>query len=135
MTGIYGLGAVSVARGQVRRRTEGEFTLPDVDGGERAESAGAAGAVEMPGLLMMQEAEAEPVADRDARRHGKAMLDALSRLQRALLGGEGPAALESLANLVRATPAPADPRLAAVQRAVLVRAAVELQRARMGLGQ
>lgn len=133
MTAIYGLGATNAARGPVRSRLGPAFRMPDASSGEAeaAASSGAASAVEMPSLLAMQEAYGEPVQDREARRHGKAMLDALARLQRALLGGEGPDALQSLANLVRATPEPSDPRLAAVQRAVLVRAAVELQRARM----
>ena len=131
MTPIYGLGATAAARAPTRARSSALFHLPDAATPAEAEAAGTASAVGLPSLLTLQETYAEPVADREARRHGKAMLDALTRLQRALLGGEGPDALQSLANLVRATPEPADPRLAAVQRAVLVRAAVELQRARM----
>lgn len=131
MTAIYGLGATGAARAPVRARSTTAFRLPDAASPDSAEAASSASQVGMPSLLSAQEAYGEPVGDREARRHGRAMLDALSRLQRALLGGEGPDALQSLANLVRATPEPADPRLAAVQRAVLVRAAVELQRARM----
>jgi hypothetical protein len=86
------------------------------------------GAVGMPSLLSLQEAEVETVQDREARRHSRAMLDMLATLQRGWLGEGGADALESLARLVRAAPPPRDPVLASVQRAVLVRAAVELAR-------
>ncbi len=131
MTMITGLGTVTGARVAQRRRLGPAFHALGAEAAEAAEAAAAPAAVEFPSLLAMQEASSEPAKDRDARRHGKAMLDALARLQRALLGGGGVDALESLANLVRATPQPDDPGLAAVQRAVLVRAAVELQRARL----
>ena len=135
MLAITGLSSVGVARGPLRPRSGASFSMPDAAGAEAAEATSAAAPIEMPALLAMQEAYGEPVQDREARRHGKAMLDALTKLQRALLGGEGPDGLQSLANLLRATPEASDPRLAAVQRAVLVRAAVELQRSRMQLAE
>ncbi len=96
----------------------------------RSEAAGGVLAVSMPSLLALQEEDADAVADREARRHGQAMLAALAALQRGLLGGAGSGALEQAAALARAAPAPADPRLAAVQRAILVRVAVEAARAK-----
>ena len=84
----------------------------------------------MPSLLAMQEAETGAVQDREARRHGDSMLEALAALQRSLLGGAEAGGLETMASLARAVPAAADPRLAGVQRALLVRVAVELARRR-----
>jgi hypothetical protein len=95
-----------------------------------AEAPAVFGTVGMPSLLSLQETELETVQDREARRHSRAMLDTLTLLQQALLGGQGVDALETLARLVRAAPPPSDPALAAVQQAVLVRAAVELARSR-----
>ena len=98
-------------------------------------SSGAAagvGAVGLPGLLAAQEAGQEAGWDREARRHGEAVLEGLAEVQLDLLRGGGAGALEALAALVRRGPVAADPRLAAVQRALLVRAAVELARGKAG---
>ncbi len=82
-------------------------------------------------MLALQEAEAEAARDRNARRHGKALLDALAELQRALLAEsddqEGPA-LHRLAALLEAPPDAANPALAGVLRALALRARVELAR-------
>ncbi len=83
------------------------------------------------GLLALQEAEADAVQDRAARRHAGAMLDDLSSMQRALLGGDPDgtrAALSRLADAARRGPAAADPRLGAVVRAIAVRAEIEAAR-------
>lgn len=129
---IAGMGQANAIRTAPRARpgTHGSmgFTVPEE---LRAESTVGSMAVGVPSFLALQESEAETVRDREARRHGHSMLDALSRLQRALLGGAGADALEQLARLVRTAPEPLDPRLAAVQRAVLVRVAVELARGRV----
>ena len=125
MTIISGLGSTTTIRtGQPRPAAAG-FAVPS--SASTAVSATVQVAA-MPGLLAMQEAGQGTVRDRDARRHGAAMLAALAELQRALLGGDDGAALERLASLVRNAPPPADPALLMVQRAVLVRAAVELAR-------
>ena len=81
------------------------------------------------GLLLLQEAEAAPVRDRRARQHGRAMLDALARLQLSLLG-EDPdvAGLERLAALVEHCPQAADPGLRDVLGGVALRARIELAR-------
>jgi len=103
------------------------FTLP----GEVAPGVQATTSVTLPSLLAMQEAGQDAVRDREAREHGEAVLHGLAALQRAVLDGGNPATLTRLAALVRRAPAPADPRLLAVQRALLVRVAVELARTRV----
>ncbi len=131
MTAISGFGPLGPIRPLPRVRTAGSiFMVPEDARPEGAEAPAVFAAVGMPSLLSLQEAEVETVQDREARRHGHAMLDALAMLQRALLGGQEALGLEGLARLVRAAPPPTDPALAAVQRAVLVRAAVELARQR-----
>ena len=90
---------------------------------------GAAAPAALLGLLAVQESEGEAVRDRDARRRGKQMLDELTRLQRALLGGRlDPENLRALAALAADPGIAADPLLAAAVRAVSVRARVELAR-------
>jgi hypothetical protein len=80
-------------------------------------------------MLALQEVGGEAPEDREARRHGHDLLDALAALQRAALtGGDGAAALERLADLAAAVPAAADGRLAAIVSAIVVRAKVELAR-------
>ncbi len=79
-------------------------------------------------LLALQEAEADAVQDRAARRHGSSMLHELSAMQRALLQGNPvvtSAALARLADAARHGPAAIDPRLAAVMQAIAMRAAIE----------
>lgn len=127
IAGIAGLGAVGVPRAAPRRAGVGGFSVPE----EAAAAPGVAG-VAMQSLLGLQEAGQDAVRDREARRHGGAILAALAALQRALLGGADAGALASLAALVERVPLPADPRLAEVQHALLVRAAVELARAQAG---
>lgn len=83
------------------------------------------------GLLALQEAEADAAQDRAARRHAGSMLEELSSMQRALLGGDPDgtaAALARLADAAQRGPAAADPRLGAVVRAIALRAAIEAAR-------
>ncbi len=83
----------------------------------------------MDGLLLLQQVEDGPTRDRQARRHGRALLEGLGALQRALLGGEDdPAALDRLAALVAHCPDAADPALRGTLAAVALRARVELAR-------
>lgn len=129
ITGEFGIGRAGPAyapRGVVRVPPPSAFRLP----GEAAPGIQAATPVTLPSLLAMQEAGQDAVRDREAREHGEALLHGLAALQRALLGGGDPGTLTRLAALVRRAPAPADPRLLAVQRALLVRVAVELARTR-----
>ncbi len=66
--------------------------------------------------------------NRDAYRHGRAMLGALRALQAALLGGGTEAARATLAALAGNATAADDPQLAASLHDIAVRAAVELAR-------
>ena len=128
-----GMGAAGAVRGPVRVRGGSGFRVPEgadmrAEGAESGGEAGAVAGVAMPSLLAMQEAESGAVQDREARRHGEAVLESLTELQRALLTGASGGELARLAGLARAMPAATDPRLAAVQRALLVRVAVEQAR-------
>jgi hypothetical protein len=67
-------------------------------------------------------------ADRQARRHGRAMLRALGALQMAMLGAEGDGAERQLAALAAEMPAADDPVLRLILREIGVRAAVALAR-------
>ncbi len=129
MAGIYGVQGVSVPRITVARRAgPGGFKVET----DAAAGPGAALAVAMPSLLGLQEAQQDAVSDREARRHADEMLDLLKELQRSLLGAAiDPAKLGRMAQLARHAPPPADPRLLAVQRALLVRVAVEQARTRI----
>jgi hypothetical protein len=82
-------------------------------------------------LLALQEAEADDVQDRAARRHAGSMLAELASIQRALLQADAAgmaAALSRLDGLRRDGVLANDPRLAAVVRAIAMRAAIEAAR-------
>ncbi len=110
------------------------FRLPDAAGNSAAQSpAGAAAARSLDALLALQEAGAavdDPaLRDRDARRHGSEVLDALAELQRALLGGGGERdALGQLSALLSRMPHADDPQLAALLGSVGLRVRIELAR-------
>jgi len=77
----------------------------------------------------VQEAESGIVRDWAARQRARRMVDALARLQRAMLGGPAdPAASQELADLAMGSLDAADPALRATLGAVAVRARVELAR-------
>jgi class II flagellar assembly regulator FliX len=125
VTGVYRAPPAG-ARPVRGNRVGGGFNLPEAHA-EGMEAASGAATVSMPSLLAMQEAESGALQDRDAKRHGSAMIDELAELQRALLGDEGPR-LERLAQLAGRPVAAADPRLAGVLRAIQLRAGIELAR-------
>lgn len=109
-----------------------------------AETAGAVGAASatspargLDALLALQEtataAQDPATRDREARRHGRDLLEELAALQKALLSGEdgagaGSRALGRLVALLRSMPAAADPGLDGVLRSVGLRARLELAR-------
>lgn len=70
----------------------------------------------------------DEVRDRQARRHGKAMLEALAGLQLGMLDGNPTPILAQLAELAKAAPEAADPVLRLILREINIRAAVELAR-------
>lgn len=127
---VKGVGPVAVPAGTARAGMgRGGFT---VSAGAAPGVAMASGVAALDGLLLLQEVEDAPERDRRARKHGRAMLDALSRLQLGLLDGEcGAGALASLSALAEHCPEAADPGLRDLLRAVALRARVEL--ARQGL--
>ena len=110
------------------------FRLPNEAGSSAMQStAGAAAARGLDALLALQEAGAavdDPVLrDREARRHGRKVLDALAALQKALLGGGGERdALGHLSALLGGMPQATDPQLAALLGSVGLRARIELAR-------
>lgn len=126
--GIVGGAGVARLRGGTGPGRASGFAVRE-DGVAGGVSGGSA--VGLSSLLGVQEAGQDAARDQDAREHGESLLEGLAALQRVLLGGGGTEALERLAALVRRAPAAADPRLAAVQREVMVRAAVELARRRV----
>lgn len=128
----YAVSAAGAARNR-RAASSGWFQLPDAADQPVAAAGGPAASapVGLDTLLSMQEADADAVQDRAAKRHAGSMLAEMSALQRALLQGDGAVlstTLDRLAGLARHAPASADPRLAAVVRAIALRAAVEAAR-------
>lgn len=117
---------------QARSRRTGGFTgflVPENGDAVPTGPIAASASVGLHGLLALQEAEAGTVQDRAARRHAESLLDTLGLLQRGLLGGGTvTVALDRLATMAQAGPAACDPRLAAVVRAVTLRAAIEAAR-------
>lgn len=114
-------------------RTTGGFALqePAASRAEDVASVVVAAPATLGGMLTLQEIEDEPPRDRAARRHGQAILGALSALQRALLTTWlDSGALERLARLLESAPEPDDPRLRSLLGAVLLRANVELAKQR-----
>jgi len=95
----------------------------------RAEGMSMSAPVALESLLALQQVDEPTERDHAARRHGTALLVALGRLQRALLEDGGQAgALEQIRALAEATPAAADPGLAAAVDMVVLRARIELAR-------
>jgi hypothetical protein len=85
------------------------------------------------GMPMTYDAASDAVsADKEARRHGRALLRALGAIQLALLGSgqadEGGEAHAQLARLAATAPQADDPVLRLILREIGVRAAVELAR-------
>ena len=124
--GMIAMRPQTAFRPMTRRAGISAFSVP-ATGTQGPAAAPIAG---LSDLLALQEAGQAAVRDREARRHGAATLKALASMQRALLGGEANDVLETLSSLSRNAPEASDPRLAAVQRALQVRVAVELARGR-----
>jgi hypothetical protein len=123
------VGKVGRASAITSRRvtSRGGFAVPEP--GQDATLVQLATPVSAASLLSLQEVEDDPVQrDRMARAGGEAALDALRDLQLALLmDQDDPEACARLAALATLKPA-SDPKLAAIVRAIAVRAAVELAR-------
>jgi protein-disulfide isomerase-like protein with CxxC motif len=134
MTGIEAVRGSRVARADPRTatRTSAAFAVPESGAAPSNGVTEAAPAAALASMLALQEAGGEAREDREARRHGHDLLDALAALQRAVLTGcDDAAALERLADLAATVPLAADTRLAAMVSAIVVRAKVELARRRL----
>ncbi len=124
-------GPAVPSAGSRRVPASGGFSVaPSETASLAAPAAAAVGSLD--GMLLLQQVEDGPTRDRQARRHGRAMLDGLAALQRALLDGElDPAMLERLAALAEHCPEASDPALRATLAAVSLRVQVELARRAM----
>jgi hypothetical protein len=95
----------------------------------RSTGAAAAAAVSLESMLALQQVEGASERDRAAHRRGHALLAALGRLQRVLLGDGNPASvLHEIAALSKDVPVAADPGLAAAVDHAVLRARIELAR-------
>ncbi len=94
--------------------------------------SGAAGAISSAMMLTLQESGSREQADEEARRHGWALLEELTGLQRALLDGSDSGSLERLEALSRIGPEDVDPALAGVVSSIRLRARIELARRKQG---
>ena len=132
------LAPVSTSGARRARRRNGDFTLPEgaQDQEEAAQAvpqpAGLTGAACLLAAASMAGSTADSAAQADSQAagHGRALLGALAGLQLAAVSGGGGAQVrQTLADLARALPQAADPRLDEVLRAIAQRAAIELARA------
>lgn len=131
MAGIDAVGPSGAARAPRTTRGRGgeRFTLASPDPADAGQAAATVRPAEPLGMLALQEIGDEPVQDRAARRHGRALVAALGQLQLGLLdGADDPAVLQRLADLAASVPPAATPGLAEVLQAVVLRARVELAR-------
>lgn len=107
------------------------FPPPAETAPEAARSAapGVAAPVALESLLALQQVDGVPERDRAAHRRGQALLVALGRLQRVLLGDGDPASvLHEISELSKDVPVADDPGLAAAVDHVVLRARIELAR-------
>lgn len=118
--------APAAAAPRRRVRLGGGFDVPEGD--DVPAPAAAAPAHALSGLLAMQEAAATRTGDRAAQNHAETVMQELGSLQLEMLRGQAAGAASRLAGLARATPHAFDPGLAAVLRAVRLRAEVEAAR-------
>ena len=135
MTAIEGVGPPTVSRigSRPSTRVGTGFAVPAQSAAAGQTSAAAeAGEVSLASMLALQEFGGDAATDREARRRGEDMLSALIELQRALLGGVGTGeTMQRLADLAASVPRAADPHLAAMVSAIILRVKVELARRRV----
>jgi hypothetical protein len=128
---------IDLPSGARRPTAASGFSVPEFEVARPAQSTEASGALgDVGALLALQEDAggtnpARQAADREARRHGRDLLRALSDLQRALLGAGGLAdSLERLDTLLQGCPNASDPELGQAIRAIRLRAELERYRLR-----
>ena len=119
----------TIQRAPARRRPGG-FAVSE-EGIAEARVAAPDGVGSLAALIALQSG-GEPIEDREARHYGRALLEHLDALHRALLGEGGqPDLLEALSAAASNAPGPArDPGLADAVAAIRLRAMVELARYR-----
>ncbi len=125
---IKGVANLAAAAAATSRAGVGAgFALPA--GAEAVAAKPAAAAAGLDTLLALQEWDGGAARDRQARKHGRAMLAALARLQLGLLGDDPDgAALAELAALAEHCPEAADPALRDALADVGLRARIEVAR-------
>jgi hypothetical protein len=126
--GAAGFGALLDAAG-AGDTGPGHEASETQEAGALQQAAAAALAAPIGAMLGYDSAMQAVAADRQARRHGRAMLRALGALQLTMLGAEGDSAGQQLAALAADMPAADDPVLRLILREIGVRAAVALARA------
>lgn len=125
---VVGVSRSSMTKvASARRGTESGPFAVKTEQAAHTDATVATGSVSATSLLALQESESGLHQDREARRHGEAVIDELTELQRALLGADGPD-LDRLTALVARPISASDPALAGVLRAVRLRAGIELAR-------
>ncbi|HTW68274.1 MAG TPA: flagellar assembly protein FliX [Acetobacteraceae bacterium] len=139
MTAIDRVGAQPPSRPAMRPAgTAGGVAFPSptesAPDAARSTAAAVSAPVALESLLALQQVDGAPERDRAAHRRGLAMLAALGRLQRVLLGDGDPAlVLDEINELSKDVPVAGDPGLAAAVDHVVLRARIELVRRRATL--
>jgi len=133
VSGVAGGAAIGAGPGNAKAAPGSGFDVSDLSDGGAAARIGPMPALPpagLAGMLALQEAEADMVGDRNARRHGLAVLEALRALQHGLLDASGDAGQQvaALLRLADATNVVADAGLADVLAAIRLRAKIELLR-------
>ena len=130
MVSVGRVGGPAVPGG-ASRRVGGSSGFAVAPGGADATAGPSAttAAAPLDGMLLLQQVEDGPTRDRQARRHGRAMLDGLAELQCALLDGTlDPRTVERLAALAQHCPEASEPGLRAALAGISLRVQVELAR-------
>ena len=133
MVSVGRVGSPAVPGGGARRVGGGAGFSVSTQAAAGSTGPAATAAASLDGMLLLQQqVEDGPTRDRQARKHGRAMLDGLSALQRELLDGDvDPGTVERLAALTEHCPEAADPGLRATLASVSLRVQVELARRSM----
>jgi hypothetical protein len=129
VNGVTAAGAANRPKRTATRLGPG-FSVESEDSAPPVQANPPVQGVALSGMLALQETETETVQDKTARRHGIALLETLSQLQKTLLSPQGNAEteIETLALLVNELPQAANPGLAAALADVRLRAKIELLR-------
>lgn len=78
-------------------------------------------------MLALQEHTAQDLADREARRHGQAVIEQLAALQLALLSDTPTDIIETLSSMLRTEPRGAHPALSHALSSIRLRARIALE--------